>query len=379
MLKLTILVHHKTLFIAKKIVCCYSIRKNYRKSFQYRILNYFEDSQKSYEESEQNAISTQIRENINEVKSAKRALESIHADIRSSTSRPKSVEDIDVRCFPILDSLRHSEILSLLNAFSKVDTSRLIKTKFYNKSVSVLLEALNNGLLSNHETVQLLFFISLNKDKGAVHVHRLRPRLLHIDYLPLFEKCITAQCFYKTSVKLNPCQSRLLEKAIDESAQELSADPSLLVSICKAVRISGPSTELSLENLSKAIVSLKEPLNFVAIAHVVSLYAEALLLEEEVIDLLVRDSLRIIEEDSSCKLRLKDVDRFLWSVSHLGLTLSPSDKEVLKRYLEQRLGEYKARVNLGIFVNSVLCLHMLQCWSEKVKLEHSLCKLKKLT
>ena len=374
MKNLIISVHCKTQSITKRIVYRYLVtNERYKKSFQYRILNYFENLYKESIILQKYEVSSQIREDILDCNGTRQKLNFIHQlihnlSIGADIQTEKCIKDIDKLCYTIVSSISYSEILNLLTSFLKVIPNGLTKTRFYQKSLSFLFKGVECGLLSNYEILQLLFFISLRKEGGSNYLKYLKSYLPNIEDMPLLEKCIVATCFYKASVKASDSQLKIFEKTIEEKVQSLILDPPLLVSLCKIVRISGPSDALNLNKLSNAIINMKEPLEFTSMVHVLSLYAQALLFKPKAIDRLVTDGIEQIRCDSLKPiLRLKDFDRFLWSISYLGLTFAQKKKIILKGYLELRLNEYKKIENLGIFVNSILCLHMLKCWNIEVK------------
>ncbi|XP_016840075.1 uncharacterized protein LOC100679816 [Nasonia vitripennis] len=380
MLNLTCVIRCKTLFMAKVLRRGLSSAR-FKESLQYRILNYFETSRKSQQTAQQCEISAQskdivptINNDLLDPNQAKK-LDTIYREfehiltINDIHLVQEMIENLDLQCFALINSLKFSEILTLMTEFFKVAPTQFVKSFFYNRSISILIKAAENKSLTNHESVQLLYFISLHKENSANYIDYLKPLLPDMNDLPLFEKCITAQSFYKTSTKLQLRQSRLLEQLIEQDFEQLIGDPMLLVTICKAIILSEPSNELTLKHLSKAIIELKEPLNFNSVAHVLRLYAETLLFEPKPIDKLVKCGIDIIAKDlehGKHTLSIPDVDTFLWSISYLGITLTLSEKLILRTWIEQNLRKYKTRENLGYLVNSLLCLHMLRDWSTKV-------------
>ncbi|XP_016840076.1 uncharacterized protein LOC103315296 isoform X1 [Nasonia vitripennis] len=373
MLKSILSMHGKCKLILRVIAFRNLSETKYQESFQCRIIDYFESIWNAQKFNQQFEVSSQIKEKFCDASATIEKYESLDKylkqllNTRDLNINENSIDYLDMQCSSLVHFLRHSEVLSLLNAFLKVAPYRFKMTDSYNKSMPILLEAVGNELLNNHQLVQVLFFLSLNKDKSASSVSYLKSHLTNLKDLPLIEKCIVAQAFYKSSVKLEQYQSKIFEQVLEKEYNHLIADQILLVSLCKAIRISGASDELNLKKLSQAIIHSKIPFTFTTIVHVLGLYAEALILEPKAINRLVKDSIEIIKQDGiKCSIRLKDLDRFLWSISHLGLTLTLNQKSVLQMYFEQRINEYKIKVNLGILVNSVLCLHMLQCWNKKV-------------
>ncbi|OXU23999.1 hypothetical protein TSAR_006265 [Trichomalopsis sarcophagae] len=380
MLNLTCVIRCKTLFIAKDVLLRRGLSSaRFKESLQYRILNYFETSRKSQQTAQQCEISAQskhivptINNDLLDLNKAKK-LDTIYREfnhiltINDMDLVQEMIENLDLKCFALINSLTISEILSLMTEFLKVAPTQFVKSFFYDRSISILFKAAEEKSLTNHESVQLLYFISLHKENSANYIDYLKPLLPDMNDLPLFEKCITAQSFYKTSTKLQLRQSRLLEQLIERDFEQLIGDPMLLVTVCKAIILSEPSSELTLKHLSKAIIELKEPLNFNSVAHVLRLYAETLLFEPKPIDKLVKCGIDIIAKDlEHDTLSIPDVDTFLWSISYLGITLTLNEKLILRAWIEQNLRKYKTRENLGYLVNSLLCLHMLRGWSTKV-------------
>lgn len=347
-----------------------------KQTFQNQILEYFEYVLKKQRTYQQFVISTKVRENIPEVKNINHKLKIIYEDVNCLSNlsyyqilkKKILIDDIDSRCLTIVNFLNYTDIFNLLNIILKVIPRKLTNFQFYHKSVKILLEAAENNLLDNHEKVQLLFLISLMKEKGVKYVKFLKEHLPKLEEVPLIEKSIIAQAFYQSSLKLKKEESRLLEKIIEEECENIVNNQLVLVSFCKAIRISGPSNELTLINLSNALDKSYQLLSFSSLVHILCLYAQALIFDENLINKTVSHLIKIIENDCQAqKLRLKDIDRLLWSISYLGFVLSSEHKEILKKYIEHRLEDYKTRENLGIFVNSILSLHMLQCWSLKVQ------------
>lgn len=378
----------QTLCVAERFWCCNLYFTRLKQTFQNQIQEYFENissKQKSYQQFE---ISTQIRENIPEVKKFKQKLLLINEDLNCLSSIPnhlifkkkKFIDEIDSKCLTVVDFLECRDILCLLNTLLKISSSNIVTSlKFYDSAILQLLKAAENGLLSNHEKIQLLFFVSLLKEKGVKHMKFLKDYLPGLEELPLIEKSIVAQSFYRLSLKLTKEESRNLEKIIEDECDKLIHDQLLLVSFCKAIRISGPSNELILTNLSKAVAKSYKFFNFSSLVHILCLYSDAFIFNEAMITKTVSHLIKMIANNNQNKtLRLKDIDRFLWSISHLGFVLSNQQKEVLKNYIEYRMEDYKKNYikhgmkdyktgeNLGDFVNSILSLHMLQCWNLKV-------------
>lgn len=386
MLKLIASLHRSTRLITRKPVCRNYTSTKYKNSFNYRILDYFESTLKSQKPSQSIEFSpiyrgTNFGINSNDDNTISDTLElklqTIHddieklANIKDTEINEDFLDDLDIKCFSIVNALQPVEILKILNSLLKTSPYLVVRSYFYDKAISLLIEYAENGCLSRHEMIQLLYFASLHKDrKVAQCVDYLQIYVPHMTDLPLFEKCISAYVFHKSAIKLKSNQVKVLEKEIEENFDTLVADPDLLVSICKAVMHSEPNDLLTLKNLTKAIAESKKPFSFAIMSHILSLYAEALLMEVEVIDKLVKDSIEMIREDiaeESYSLDLRDIDRFLYSISRLGITLTLNEKMVLRQCVEERFKEYKMLKNLDILINSVLRLHILRCWSTKVR------------
>ncbi|XP_058805992.1 uncharacterized protein LOC131672637 [Phymastichus coffea] len=370
MLKIIQLLFIKNTFISKPLTCHYSIRFGYKPSLQYKILNYFQNIDDARKVSEQCAVSAQLQKEINKNNFSQEKFQFIHQQINYLSNgckiRQEIVNEIDHKCLKLIDSLTYSEIFMLLSLLLKIFTyNTLTKTQFYETSMDILFQLLECELLSHQEIIQLLFFISLKKDKAKSYIEYLKLFLPDIKYMDLIEKCITAEAFYKSSVKLNQSQCRVLEDLLSEKSQELISNSILLVPLCKVIRLSKPTSQLNLTNLSNVILSQIKPFNITTTVHILSLYAEALLNEPVVTARLIRDCMQTIAQNRR-NLRLKDLDRFLWSISHLGFSIERDEKLMLLKVIEKRLEELKNKENVGLLVNSLLSLHILECWSPKI-------------
>lgn len=362
--------HIKKLSISEGFIRRYVIKSGHENPFRGHIMNYFEKINVSRATLDQYEVSTQVRKTATQNDSNSETFQSIYQQINYLAHQnydQNFINTIDVKCLSLINSLTHSQILRLLSLLLKnLSATELINTQFYNVSMDMLFQALEYELLNRQDLVQLSFFISLRKDKARSYMIYLKPFLSDIQDLDLVEKCIIAEAFYKSSVKLDQSQSRALEVVLSGMPQELISNSHLLVPLCKAIRLSKPTSQLDLTNLSNAILNMKQPFNIMAAIHILSLYSEALVHEPDAVARLVKDCMQIMENNIS-SLRLKDVDRFLWSISHLGYHLDKDKKQLLMRIMEERLQELKMKKNVGFLVNSLLSLHILECWNPGVR------------
>lgn len=364
--------------VARKILCYNLHTSRFYGSFKYEILDYFEKTSKIKKPIPFQTLSNSDPKNIEtELNSTTEdKLEAIYKDFATISANTDEqlikefVEDLDIKCLSIVQSIEPTEILNLFHEFHKILKYKFRFLYFYDNSLPLLIDAIENNLLTNHEIVEVLFFISLNGEKNAHYIKNLQPYLPDLNDLPLIEKCIVAEAFYQASVKLQPCQLKIVEKVVEENFESLIDNTNLLEALCQAIIFSEPSEELSLKNLSKAVLNCKKPMNFNNNAHVLHLYAKALIFEPQLIDKIVKDCISMIDEDvkeRNNNINIKSVDMFLWSMSNLGLTITLPEKLILRKYMETRFNEYRSKENLNILVNTLLCSNMLRCWSMKVR------------
>ncbi|XP_014238012.1 uncharacterized protein LOC106659818 [Trichogramma pretiosum] len=377
LLKIIVSTNFKTRFVAKCVLCrCLTTTGYPPDSFQFRILNYFENSLASRKSIQNQEISTQVKYALPENFKIKQQFDQLLQDIDSLSKltdkqiKEKILGEIDPKWSPMVQSLPHMNIFNLLIDILKTSPhiqSSFVSTQLYKNSLDTLMNAVESDLLDHSELVQLLFFISLQNDESSSYINYLKSFLPDLNELDLMDKCIISQAFYRCSKKLSSSQSRILEKIIEEKSDDLIKDPLLLVCLCKIIRISGPSDKLNLKNLSSAILNLDRPLTFTTSCHILSLYAQALMHEPQVTEKLIDNAVEELKLDAfQHRLRIKDFDRFLWSISYLGVNLNENKKILLRTYLKQRSLEYKRKENLGLYVNSTLCLHLLGSWSKNL-------------
>ena len=379
MFKVTYYLYSKSRFVSQTIISrnLASIPKN---SFQSRIIDYFKDTLKVQElrnELPKYYIGNFTKTNANDLEvRTEEILKSIKNEIKELMNeedeeiKKEKLSDLDTRCFTIFHLLTISDILYLLNEFYKFTSNQLSMIYFYDKSITLLFDATEKGLLNNHEKVQFLFFLTFKNENVDNYMYHLKSYLPDICDLSLFDQCIAAQSFYKTSIKLEEHELRPFEKVLENNLDELINDPNLLIPLCKLFMINKPTNEFNLNDLSKTIAELQKPLDFHSIACILSLYAEALIFDPKAIDRLVKNSIELISKDictKSYSLSLRHIDMFLWSISYLGITLTLEEKLILRTCIEERFEEYKTnQIPLSTLVNTMLCLHMLRCWSTKV-------------
>lgn len=367
---------HKNPFIVKEILCCYLHAPTFYGSFKYDILDYFEKTSKDSKQLTLQKFSNPKSLEIKGNGTPEDKLVSIYNDfdkiskLNDEELTKELIEDLDIKCFSIICFLKPAEILKLFHEFYKILKHKFQFLYFYDKSIPLLVEAVENNLLTSNEVVQVLFFISLSGERSANLISNLQPYLPDLNDLPLIEKCIVADVFCKSSIKLQVRQARIIEKVLEKNFKTLIENPNLLEAVCEAIISREPSEELSLKILSKAVLNFNEPMSFNNNAHVLHLYARALIFEPRVIDKIVKECISMINDDlKECKnsLSIKDVDMFLWSISNLGITVTLSEKLILRKFIETRFKEYRRKENLNYLVNSMLFLNMLRCWSMKVK------------
>ncbi|KAL7293909.1 hypothetical protein TKK_0012640 [Trichogramma kaykai] len=353
-----------------------------KRTFQYRIQTYFEEILKKQPEKNE-ALSTRIDHLMTDNKPAPRpenfnqeyhqcqvALANFK-EIRDNVVIQEKLINMDYKLSNLLIHLKSHEIFRFLASLSSISRLELTAMEFYEKAIAILIQLAMSGTLNNHELVQLLYFLSL-KSHNKEQIENLKPFLPDIDELCLMEKCIVAWVMQKSSIKLHLRQAKMLEKVVEEDFKSIIDDPQLFVPICKSVIISEASNSLCLQKLSDAILTSNKQtnnLNFGAVAHTLALYADALIMDSKVVDLLVKTGVKAIQNDMNTNknmLQISDVNTFLWSLSHLGTILSLSEKLIVRSFVEHRWTEYTSKDNLGMLVDSMLSLNMLRCWSTKL-------------
>ncbi|XP_015603701.1 uncharacterized protein LOC107271795 [Cephus cinctus] len=298
----------------------------------------------------------------NDISSLLRAIESAKDEKQIILHR------IDIECCDIIQKLSYTEILQLLNALARKFPHRVTLTQFYKKSIEILMSAAMKQTLSHLQTIELLFYLSMNKKNSSSEVQYITSGLPNMINMSLIDKSIIAYAAFKTYVKLNATQIRVLEKTLEENASFFVNDPALLVTLCKAIRHAGVTKELSLNNLSGTILQHQEKFRMKCAAHVLALYAEAYTSFQPVLQRMFKDSMEELSENimhrSKDSIRIKDLDRLLWAGSRLNYQLEKKEFSQIQIFIQNNFSKYLKNVNL--LVNTLLCLKIMEHDCKKI-------------
>lgn len=276
---------------------------------------------------------------------------------RGSTTK-HYVQLVDKQCLRLLGESSKSEIFRLLHLLTKNLPNELTSMRYYKNALLTLRKMLELGRLDKQETMQLLFFESWNKKLAVRNVKFVMDSLPPLRELSLMEQSIFAQSAYQCSIGLKTEDVRVLQEAIETNASDLVNDTAILSTLCKAIRRAGPTNDLSLTNLSGAIVAKVGLLDLMCAAHVSSLYAEAGLDCPDVLQRLFDDAMIIVSMNRQRKIkaRVKDVDRLLWAAAAMNYKLRESDIHEISLFVDRNLREltkepfYFANILLSLWI-----------------------------
>lgn len=280
-----------------------------------------------------------------------------HIKLRNSS------QDIDLKFCSMINKLSITELFECLALLMRMDPRGIIYTNFYSKSIEVLKTLLKRDKLNAQDILKLLFFAGLKKKKGSYDVKFIMEYLPPIHKLSLIEQSILADTLFKCAIKLKKIQGRVIEQIIEKNAELLVNEAYWLVSLCKAVRHIGPSKSFTMNNLSQALISSKKPFELPFCAHIVSLYAEAYVKNNEVLSKIFDEAFLSIKPDNS-QIRVKDIDRLLWSARVLNYQFKSNEINQINTFIHQKFNNIPYENNL--FVNILLSLWILGYKSEKI-------------
>lgn len=245
-----------------------------------------------------------------------------HKDIQ------KCVNNLDLECRSRLTYMENSETLLFL--FNFVTT-----VPYYVKNLPFLSQALHKmSFFIEHlpkiDLVRLCFYTGLKKktyESQNIIRHCLN-KLNNSSELTTDDLIIICNSAFKTGMKIN--QKKLLNVIKKRLSDELSIlkDPPYFITIVKSLRHNYNYDEELLLMLSNTIFFNKtlDLYNFTALSHILALYADALYYDSTLLDAINEKCISYIRktkninlvEHLSKQLRLKDICRYLWSLSYLG-------------------------------------------------------------
>ncbi|KAK0096634.1 hypothetical protein PV326_004903 [Microctonus aethiopoides] len=277
----------------------------------------------------------------------------------------KLIKDIDNEYGDMIKQLTPKEILGYLIFFIKNIPEIITFTKFYVQSIDILKIALKRNQLNRHEILIFLYFAGLKKKSGFHDVKYIVNFLPSLHELSIIEQSIVAHTLFKCAIKLNKIQARFIEKLIEENSELLVKNPYWLVPLCKAIRQTGPSQKFTMKNLSQSLINAQTKFPLPCIAHIVSLYAEAYLKQMDVLTKLFNNAFSCISTEYP-KVRLKDVDRVLWSARTLNYHLKKDELDIINTYIDKTFEKHKFQPDL--WLNIFLSLWMYEYKpKEKIK------------
>lgn len=241
------------------------------------------------------------------------------------------INEIDRKCCERLPKLDKVEIFMILNSFAT-------NTPYYVKNLKFFQELLNKirsyvNKLSLTEVIQLCFYAGLlKKDIHSQQILRLSLKQFDneniLNKLKLDDLIILINAAFKTSMQIN--QMNVLKEIKNRvyDRLEILNDEAFFVTIIKSCRHNLNYDEEFLLTIANTMFFNKtiETYNFTALAHILTLYADALYFDIILIDNLYKfcfDHLKKVKVKNiklhySKSLRVKDLSRFLWSLSYLG-------------------------------------------------------------
>ncbi|KAK5649090.1 hypothetical protein RI129_003982 [Pyrocoelia pectoralis] len=284
----------------------------------------------------------------------------------------KILDMLDVECCLRLTKMEPNNILKLLSAFMHVVPNRITEYKFYNYATDDIDRCLK--VCSKKELIKFIFYIGLQK-KGKKAQVLLRKCLRtvnkqYLENLTLEDLCIICNSTYRTNTKIT--NLHLLEKVKQTLNENLSLlkDPALLITLVKTIKHNNYQDEDLLTTISCTIFFNKtlQYYTFTAICHLLSLYARYLYYDEELFNLFIPHSIRLLQDavikshraHLTEQMRTKDIKMFLSSISKLNCTV---DSEALQKAIMSNLYQ---RISLKDFeidllVEIILYLWMLKC------------------
>ncbi|KAJ8686587.1 hypothetical protein QAD02_022381 [Eretmocerus hayati] len=352
--------------------------RSIKRQFEHQVLNHFQktartvkpvqDHQVEEELTSTNKCMVPAHQDVNvqeRLESVRQAIDATKK-VKDPIEKADHYKDVDLACFSIMNYLTPAEILNLLNDLMKCMGTRLAATYFYEKSIPHLILIAKSGLLCDHGKVQLLFYISLSSAKGAPFVNQLQFYLPDLEKLPMIEKIICASSYHKTSVPLPVRQSKAFREFSESECKLLLRHKSYLFSLTNTVETIKPG-KTWLNELTKAVMNYKNLLrDFQTVAHLLSVYARTLTYEPNLLDQLFNSALLILMSGRGKHVHLEDLDKLLWSLSHLGFHMKGAESLCLMNAFRRKFEEYKEDDNLPLLVNSLLSLHMLHSWDKKI-------------
>ncbi|KAF2900722.1 hypothetical protein ILUMI_05463 [Ignelater luminosus] len=281
---------------------------------------------------------------------------------------------LDVECCFRINTMKPESILKLLNAFMHVTPNRITDYKFYHYATDNIDRCLKD--ISKKELLQFIFYIGLQKQTKKAQV-MLRKCLRNInrellDKLSIEDLCIVCNSTYRTNTKIS--NAHLLDKikrTLNDNLN-LMKDPALFVTLLKTVKQNHYEDEDLLSTISCTIFfnNTAQYYTFTTICYILSLYADYLYYDEELLNLLIQRGIEQLKASGEVatknmylteQLRAKDITILLWAVSSLGYTKIDIKtlKDVFLPKIKERIsiGEYKSSPD--ILIDAVLYMWML--------------------
>lgn len=300
----------------------------------------------------------------------------------------KVLDLLDVECCFRINTMKPDSILKLLSAFMHVTPNRITDYKFYHYATDNIDRCIKD--ISEKELLQFMFYIGLQKKTNKAQVI-LRKCLRNInkellDKLSVEDLCIVCNSTYRTNTKIS--NAHLLQK-IKQTLNDnlnLMKDPALFVTLLKTVKQNHYEDEDLLSTISCTIFfnNTVQYYNFTTICYILSLYADYLYYDEELLNLLIERGIEQLKTSSEVatknmylteQLRAKDITILLWAMSVLGYSMNDTKimKDTFLPKIKERvsIGEYKSRPDM--LIDTILYMWMLNYHAIEI-LPHALTK-----
>lgn len=281
------------------------------------------------------------------------------------------INNLDKECCIRLPKLTTPEIFNYLNNFMYYIPHIITRLTFYTK----VIERMNFFIehCSKIELLQLCFYVGLQKKSRESQII-LRECLQkfnqkHLNNLNLNDLVILCNSAYKTSTKIE--SQRIIDKIVNTLYNNLSVfnDAAVCVTLIKSLRHNKYRSEELLATISHTIFfnNTIKYYNFTACTHILALYADTLHYDDNLFNLLSDKCVLCLSDTKSIKsrnehftkqIRVKDVARFLWSLSYIGY--DNLSETIFSNYIEPLLDAYiglgQLDKNIEHFIDSLLSM-----------------------
>ena len=264
---------------------------------------------------------------------------------------------IERECLLSMTGIGKKDLCAVIDSLIDIMPQRILHSNFFRQGLDKLSHEFKKQP-SRELFMKLIFYTGLMKKRspGPENLKEILKLYLDktIDRLNTIDIAIICTASYKASVRIQSDKFR--KRLIQEITDMHPIDSTIYIAFIKSLRINEVSSSKVVESLKKqAEAKAFDGMQLQPLCHIFAFIADNGIMDEKLTEHFVERCIEVIVEDS----RVKDIQKFLYSLALLNLTLKQSHLDKLETYLIAKLELKEFETYFDNFVDAILSLWML--------------------